>query len=360
MSYITAIGTALPSYKYKQQEISDFMRSYVAADERTDRLIRILYAKSGIEERYSVLPDFSPRNDNHHLFNGRQASLGERMEVFAEEAPDLALKAAVNALQDIELKTVTHLITVSCTGMSAPGLEIQLMQKLGLGEDVIRLSVNFMGCYAAFHALRIADALCQSEPNSRVLIVCVELCSLHFLKNTTEDNLRANALFADGAAAVIVSGKTRHANKWKISRFFSRLMSKGQKDMAWEIGDHAFKMKLTSYIPELVKEGVQPLLEGCLYTAGLQRSDVGKWAIHPGGMKILNAVEETMELPPDALDIPRRILKHHGNMSSPTILFVLKELWDQRNHKGDDVIIAAGFGPGLTLESCLIQQSTAY
>lgn len=360
MSFITSIGTALPTYKYQQEEIANFMQGFVGGDDRINRLIRILYAKSAIKHRYSVLPDFSTRYPNHHLFKGEQAHLSERMKVFSEEAPELALKATVNAMHDVEVKSITHLITVSCTGMSAPGLEIQLMDKIGLNDDVIRLSVNFMGCYAAFHALRIADSLCASDPNARILVVCVELCSLHFLKDSSEDNLRANALFADGAAAAIVSSRPRQQNSWEIKRFYSRLMSKGNKDMAWEIGDDAFKMRLTSYIPGLVKEGIQPLLEGCLRAASLELSDVGKWAIHPGGVRILDAVQEVMNLEENALDVPKKILENYGNMSSPTILFVLKELWENRNHDEDDMIFAAGFGPGLTLESCLIEQTAPH
>lgn len=360
MSFINSIGTAVPEYKYRQDEIANFMIDYIDGDDRITRMIKILYSKSAIKQRHSVVPDFSIRYGNHNLFNGTQANLSTRMQLFGEEAPELALKAAVNAMHDVEVKSITHLITVSCTGMSAPGLEIQLMQKLGLNDDVIRLSVNFMGCYAAFHALRIADSLCTSDPNARVLIVSVELCSIHFLKDTTEDNLRANALFADGAAATIVSSKSRNANSWEIKKFYSRLMPKGYKDMAWEIGDDAFQMRLTSYIPELVKQGVGPLLEGCLISADLEKSDIGKWAIHPGGKKILEAVEEVMNLDENALDIPKYVLENYGNMSSPTILFVLKELWDNRNQDEDDMIFAAGFGPGLTLESCIIEQTAPH
>ncbi len=360
MSYITAIGTAVPAYKYKQEEIADFMKSYLGNETRVNRMINVLYSKSEINERYSVVPDFSKINGKHRLFNGKQPHLSERMQLFGEEAPELALQAAVNAMHDVEVKSITHLITVSCTGMSAPGLEIQLMQKLGLNDDVIRLSVNFMGCYGVFHALRIADSLCKSEQNARVLIVSVELCTIHFLKDASEDNLRANSLFSDGAAAAIVSNRCKNENKWEIKNFYSRLMPKGLKDMSWEIGDDAFKMRLTSFIPQLVKEGIAPLLQGCLQATSLEKSDIGKWAIHPGGAKILNAVEEIMKLGADALSVSRRILSDYGNMSSPTILFVLKELWEKKNLKHDDIIFAAGFGPGLTLESCVIEQTAPH
>lgn len=333
------------------------MQEYVGGTDRVDRMIRVLYGKSGIEERYSVVPDFSLRYPGHHLFTGPQAHLGERMKIFSEEAPDLALKAAVNAMHGIEMKSITHVITVSCTGMSAPGLEIQLMQRLGLGQDVVRLSVNFMGCYGAFHAMRIADSLCKSANNARVLVVCVELCSLHFLKNHSEDNLRANALFADGAAAIIISSKTNQKCTWKLRNFFSRLLPKGIDDMSWEIGDDAFKMKLTSYIPSLVKEGVEPLLRGCLREVSLDQKDITRWAIHPGGRKILEAVEEVMGLNDDDLVHSKDVLRQYGNMSSPTILFVLKELWDNRDEDADEIIFGAGFGPGLTLESCIIEQT---
>lgn len=356
MTYIQSIGTAVPNYQYKQEELAGFMSSYLEADQRLHRLIRVLYSRSGIETRYSVIPDFSKQYQAHHLFNGTQASVSQRMQVFSKEAVQLGVKAVRACTPDIELEEVTHLIPISCTGMSAPGLDIQLQKELGLRDNCVRLSVNFMGCYAAFHGLKMADFICRADPGARVLVVAVEMCSLHFLKDVNEDNLRANALFSDGAAAVLLSGTADAERQWKVDNFHSRLLSKGESDMAWEIGEEAFKMRLSSYIPELVKEGIQPLIDGCLKGFNCSPDEISEWAIHPGGIRILEAVEQELNLDSETLAPSRKILRQYGNMSSPTILFVLKEMWEQ-NKASEGKIFSAGFGPGLTLESCLIDQN---
>lgn len=330
------------------------MTGYLEADERLERQLNILYRKTAIASRNSVLPDFHDRYENLHLFNGHVPNVVERMKIFSEKAPGLAIDAIDDCIDRSQLNELTHLITVSCTGLSAPGLEIKLAESLGLSPTLTKLSVNFMGCYAAFHALKIADAICRAEQNAKVLIVCVELCSIHFLKSITEDNLRANALFADGAAAVLMQSQPDGENL-EIKSFYNELLSQGKQDMTWEIGNEAFAMRLTSYIPNLVKSGIGNLLQGAMKELGLQEEDISHWAIHPGGKKIVDTVEKEMHLSPADLTPSREVLAKYGNMSSPTVLFVLKQMLDEGMEKGSNVF-AAGFGPGLTLESCILQK----
>ena len=354
MSYIHSIATAVPEFAYQQSEIGEFISNYMQADQALRRKLKVLYKRSAIDKRHSVVPDFRSSGKSHHLFNGKQAGITERMGLFQREAPKLALEAASDCLSNCD-KTPSHLITVSCTGLSAPGLEIQLMQDLGLKEDTVRLGVNFMGCYAAFHAMKIADAICRANEDANVLIVCVELCSIHFLTNPNEDNLRANALFADGAAALLISGSKRvNQPNWRPVSFYNALMPNGAKDMAWRIGEKAFEMRLTSYIPDLVREGIAPLIEGNLRKLNLKLNAIDEWAIHPGGKSILKAVQEVLELDDPALRHSAYVLKNFGNMSSPTVLFVLKEIWENSSLPSGSHIFSAGFGPGLSLESCLI------
>src|SRR5690606_9091792 len=181
--------------------------------------------------------------------------------------------------------------------------------------------------------LRTANALCEALPGSRVLVVCVELCSLHFQKEYSEDNLLANALFSDGAAAVVIEGQSSDQGL-KLVHFHSIVVDEGQNDMAWNVGDHGFEMKLSSYIPDLVRDGVRELGERFMSETGLRLNDVEYFAIHPGGKRILDAVERQLNLPPDRNKFAREVLRTCGNMSSPSVLFVLKKIWDSLT--GDD------------------------
>lgn len=351
MSYIQSIGTAVPQYKYSQESISDFMQAQIEGDTSTQRKINILHKKSGIEFRYSVLPDFSKQNTSVFESN-KNVLVEDRLDIFKTEAVKLGIQS-INAMSpSIDLDKISHIITVSCTGMMAPGLEICIAEELGLASDVEKFAVNFMGCYAAFHALKMADYICRAEPTAQVLIVCVELCTLHFNQAEDEDQLRANTLFSDGAASILINSESTN-NSWKIKTFYNNLLNKGKDDMAWSIHSDGFKMKLSSYIPNLVKDGIKPLVDTCLNKLAISSEQIDFWAIHPGGLKILTTSEQALDLNSNALDASKKVLRQFGNMSSPTILFVLNEFWQNNTKKGN--ILAAGFGPGLTLESCLIE-----
>jgi predicted naringenin-chalcone synthase len=267
----------------------------------------------------------------------------------------LALKAIESLFQDCEdytKKDITHLITVSCTGMSAPGLDLQLLEALELTKNTNRTSVNFMGCYAAIHGLKQAHAICESQENANVLLICVELCTLHFQKNTVYDNLTANAIFADGAAAALICSKPVSKPRMELKNFYSEVCLDGKNDMAWELSSKGFLMTLSSYIPSLLGSNINELMNNALAKYKLNKDSVANWAIHPGGRKILEVLSQQLELKEKDLECSYAVLKNYGNMSSPTILFVLKEMLQQGNKKGNT--IGAAFGPGLTMETFLI------
>jgi predicted naringenin-chalcone synthase len=239
--------------------------------------------------------------------------------------------------------------------MSAPGLDLQLMELLELPKQAWRTSINFMGCYAAVHGLKIADAICNSDPKAKVLIVCTELCTLHFQREGTVDNIASSLLFGDGSAAVLVTHNDDPHRGLQLQSFYAEVVPKGKKDMAWELSSSGFLMTLSSYIPDLVEADFGDLAGRALAQAGITQQQVTQWCIHPGGKKILEAVTHSLQLEAGALQTCYEVLRNYGNMSSPTILFVLKKLLQQMMHAPQkdkpETVFAAAFGPGLTMET---------
>ena len=267
----------------------------------------------------------------------------------------LSARAIKNCLENQSgLSEITHLITVTCTGLSAPGLDLQLMELLDLPKNIFRTSVNFMGCYAAIHALKLADALCIADPDAKVLIVCTELCTLHFQQEATMDNITSSLLFGDGSAAVLVTGDRDKSDGFPILGFYGEVMSKAKQDMSWELSSTGFKMTLSSYIPPLIEEDFEKLVTNALARHGIAQDQITHWSIHPGGRKILEGIEKSLSLPKEKLDTSYRILREYGNMSSPTILFVLKEILSSMDIKQKQTIFGAAFGPGLTMETFIV------
>ena len=351
-SSIVSIGLSNPGAPIPQAEISRFMQLAHQLDAQERRKLDFLYRKSGIDSRHSVLDDFQseevsdftffPKNKELHPFPGTAA----RMQVFEEKGPELAEQAVRSALQqaEVEANSLTHLVLISCTGMVAPGLELDLMRRLGIPSSVERYCIHFMGCYAAFTGLRLADQLVKATPKARVLVVSVELCTLHFQKEYTEDNLLANSLFGDGAAAAVVMQSEKGL---QIKNYFSEVLWEGEKDMAWKIGDFGFEMRLSQYIPSLLNQGIRRLRD--LFEAKFNFSKVRHVAIHPGGKQILIQVQEAFGLSPEVNRHAMEVLRTCGNMSSASILFVLERMLQDSSIQGD--ILALGFGPGLTLET---------
>ena len=361
MSKIISIGTAVPAYKHAQKEIFNFMYKVYALNEQDKRKLKFMYNQSGIDTRYSVIPDyglqagewsFYPPTENLEPF----PDLELRMSWYNRTAPALSVKAIENCIsQKIDKHSITHLITVSCTGMSAPGLDLQVMEAMGLAPDIFRTSVNFMGCYAAIHAMKLADALCIADNQAKVLIVCTELCTLHFQQQNTMDNLASSLLFGDGAAAMLITHDDDVQKGLHIKKFYSEVAFKGKKDMSWEISSAGFLMTLSGYVPSLIEEDFNALVEHSLEKASVEKSDITHWCLHPGGKKILTAIQKSMNISEEDLQHSYHVLKAYGNMSSPTILFVLQEIMKELEEKPKKSnIFGAAFGPGLTMETFIL------
>lgn len=364
MSVVFSMSQALPPHQHRQQDILDFMLNVYGVDEREARKVGAIYRKSGIETRYSAIADYSQKPEEWTFFPQNKdltpfPTVEQRMAYFQKAALPLALRAVQSLPQVQYLPQVSHLITVSCTGISAPGLDIALLKALQLPLHTARSAVNFMGCYAGFHALRQADAICRADPQALVLIVDVELCTLHFQKKYDTDNVMANALFADGAAAVLVASEAWTQAELlqgiKLERFYAEIAPEGEQDMAWEISATGFQMTLSSYIPQLIQKGIADLAARALQKSQKQKAQIQHWAIHPGGRKILEAFQQALHLPEGALQASFDVLRAFGNMSSVSIFFVLQELWQRHFHwQSHERIFAAGFGPGLTIETALL------
>jgi len=360
MSKIISIGTASPQYQTQQEKILEFMQASYD-NERTSRKLNVLFRYSGISQRYSVIPDFNKSLSRHYLFNGNEIppKVEERLDIFKENALPLALSAINRSFEEIDTNIsefgITHLITVTCTGLYAPGLDAELIEALNLPNDIFHTAVNFLGCNAAFHALKIADLITKSDKNAKVLIVSVELCTLHFQPKNNHDNLLSNTIFGDGAAAVIVVPETpdyEPIKGLKIKGFYSLLLNKGKEMMGWNITPVNFEMILDAKIPELIGDEINDVVTNVCEKLNIESDKIENYAIHPGGKKILDTIKAKLQLSDEDMEISYKILKEYGNMSSPTILFILNELM-QKNKK-DETIFAIGFGPGLSIESALL------
>lgn len=359
MSYIHAIETALPDNCFSQETFTDFYLN--STDHETDqRKIKIISKKSGISHRYSVIKDFGVKPEEFEFFAKTatllpEPGLSSRMQLYRKHAVALSIKA-IRKLKNFDTVKggITHLITVTCTGMFAPGNDIDLIHELQLNPSINRYSVNFMGCNAAIIALKQADIICKSNPEATVLIVCTELCTIHFQKKYNDDYILSNLIFGDGSAAVLVSAKPTSYTHFpvKINRFDSMIAYNGYKDMAWQLSETGFVMNLTSYVSSIIKENIQPLFS----SIGLSPDDIAHWAVHPGGKKIIDDFAAALNLPANELSPSYDVLKQCGNMSSPTVLFVIRQILEKQDQaKQGDKLFAAAFGPGLSIETMQLQ-----
>lgn len=361
LSTIISIGTAVPAYRHRQEDILPFMQRIYGVEKDAARKLRFLYQQSGILTRYSVIPDYTrapgswkfyPPSENLEPF----PSLESRMRWYREHAAPLSMEAIGRCLKGkAEPREITHLITVSCTGMSAPGLDLELVEALKLVPTVFRTSVNFMGCYAAVHALKLAHALADSTPGSKVLVVCTELCTLHFQQEPTADNLLSSLLFADGCAAALITPDDGAGQGLRLKHFYSEIVPGGKKEMTWDLSSTGFRMGLSNYVTDLIKADIAGLVERALEKSGVQRQAISHWCMHPGGKGILDAIHRSLSFTNGNLDPSYAILQQYGNMSSPTILFVLQHILENLSYQEPNCIFGAAFGPGLTMETFIAQ-----
>ncbi|MEQ9454101.1 MAG: type III polyketide synthase [Phycisphaeraceae bacterium] len=369
---VLGLGTAVPPYRMPQDVAAAFaLERYPGGEDGAD-WVRRRYERSGVASRCTCLPMGPDVADSLGLpaietvfpavsepgFAG--PTTGQRMALYERCAPLLLKHAAGKALASAGVRAdrITHLVTTTCTGFFSPGPDHHLIASLGMSPSVERVQVGFMGCHAAINGLGVATALARSHSGARVLLACVELCSLHFQYRADKEQVVANALFGDGAAAAVIgredqgrAGTTGLGRIRVVSRRSEVLGGSGEA-MSWRITDHGFRMTLGPEVPRLLRSCLEEqLVDHWLGSCGLRREAVSGWAVHPGGPRVLDAVERALGLSGEALSASRAVLQEHGNMSSPTVLFILHRLLAS-GVRGPVVLMA--FGPGLTLELALV------
>lgn len=361
--FIHRIETLVPE-NTNTQDVLALQFGAWSGDPAMARIIRHMFRRTGIERRYSVVSDFVD-TDRAELFRANaegqlvEPSTQARNRVFSKFAGPMAVKLSqrlVDGTAGFGPEDVTHVITVSCTGFVNPGPDWNIVTELGLSPKVERYNLGFMGCYAALPALRMARQFCMARPEAVVIVVCLELCSLHMQMRTNTDSILGNALFSDGAGAALVSARSPADNRpvLALDGFMSALAPEGHGEMAWEIGDRGFNLVLSSYVPDVIAANVGRIVRDLLVPQGLTPDDIDLWAVHPGGKAILDKFEQSMKLKADQIEVPRAILRDYGNMSSATILFVLQRMLSEATGS-PRTIAAMAFGPGLTIECGLLE-----
>jgi len=357
---LCGIGLATPEHAFKQNQAAHQSLSISTHADVNPTALKALYRKTRIQERGSVLfkreksgtePNqvfFQPQKNLKDQGPGTEA----RMQIFEQEAPKLAITAARDALLHSKTQPgeVTHLIIVSCTGFSAPGIDFELIRNLGLSPTVTRTQVGFMGCHGVINGLRVAHAFARENADNRVLLCSVEIASIHYAYQLSGGSTIANALFADGAAACVIAAQKPKPQSWQLAATGSFFFPDSADLMGWRIGDHGFQMSLLPEVPDLIGSHLNSSLGDWLKTFKLKVSDIRSWAIHPGGPRILDQTEKSLGLSHGSLDVSRQILSAHGNMSSATILFILDRL---KHANAPRPCVALAFGPGLVAESAL-------
>jgi len=358
MSYILNISTAVPEFKVKTDELMHFYSQAFTheAGNRFMEKISFLNKRTEINTRYSCISDY--KGNAYELFtdgNFKQP-VEKRMELYKKKIMPLAANAIDKLFSEAPVKPsdITHLITVSCTGIFAPGLEFMIAEKYGL-QHAEKLGINFLGCYAALKAIKQAHYIAQANPEACILIVSAELCSLHFYPSELMDeDIIANLLFADGAAAVILCGDQHQSVKNKmvlqIDDIGTGFIPDTADYMTWNITSSAFRMHLSSKVVSAIGENIQDVVNDFM---GDTIAETEFWAIHPGGVKIIEAVKDGLRLNENNITDSMNVMRQYGNMSSPTILFILNDIFNKikkRKDKASKKIFSCAFGPGLNIE----------
>jgi len=344
---VLGIGTATPDGRMNQQAAAEMVAAIGSASPGRARAMAQLFERSGIESRSMAIIE----GKEQRFYNGATPDTAQRMREYHDKAPRIAHRACRHAMEaaSVDASRVTHLVTASCTGLASPGIDIALIQSLGLASSTERMHIGFMGCHAAINALRAARALAAADPCAIVLVCCVELCSLHMQASQDGGCAVADALFADGAAACIIASSDETAAP-VLRRTASVLLPDCHDDMTWTIGQGGFTMTLSPRVPDVLSRHVRPWVEALLAHEGMSIDDVASWAIHPGGPRVLKTVADALGLPSSVTETSARVLREHGNMSSATILFILQQLLE---HRDATPALALAFGPGLTGEACV-------
>jgi predicted naringenin-chalcone synthase len=359
---IRGLGHCVPPHRIAQETAAVLARSFQGGQAKASNAVDALYRRAGVQFRHSVVLDSSTNGEAERQSfypaatsaGDRGPTLSDRMRRYEQAAGELAVGAARQALDRARAapQEVTHLITVSCTGFAAPGFDLELYRELPLSPAVARTHIGFMGCHAMLNALRVAHTMCQADAAAVVLVCAVELCSLHYQYGRRAQYIVANSLFADGAAAAVCSAESPCGNEaWRWLANGSTVIPQTASDMSWKLGDHGFEMSLSPRVPDVIRATLRGWMESWLASQGLSLHEVRRWAVHPGGPRILDAVQEALGLEPHDLTPSRDVLRDYGNMSSATVMFVLERL---SALGGEGPCVMVGFGPGLVIETALL------
>jgi predicted naringenin-chalcone synthase len=341
---ILGLGLGVPRYEYTQAEIYErFLQPHLGANRRA----RLLFQRAGIQRRFTAIP-----GEYHNIFRGTQ----ERNLTFMQEGLPLGAETVQRALDTsgVATRDIDQFSIISCTGYDLPFLDLQIAGQLGMRRDLRRTCILGMGCYAAFPGLNRSRDVVMANPQQHALMLSVELCSLHFQPGDDTENVIVSALFGDGAAAAVIGYDDTNDGPMLVDSL-TRCEYNTLEHMAFHLTDHGMQMVLSAYVPEILGANVEEFVDDLLTRNQLQRSDVKFWGLHPGGLKIMQHIERRLELEPDDLRFSRAVLKQYGNMSSATILFVLDEIIKSGKPEKGDYALLLAFGPGLTMESCLLR-----
>ena len=392
-SSILATGTAVPPHKMSQAQALAMFQDFACTTERQRRLAKVLFDRAQVENRFTFVPHQSAyqwclddQTPPQQITAGgslttapdaippivagasRGLSTGQRMRLYDLYASELAIESANQAIanSDRSPSSITHLVTVSCTGFASPGVDVKLIQALALAPTVERVNIGFMGCHGAVNGIRTAMHIANSDPTATVLVCCVELCSLHcrFQWGPDEnEKIIGNALFGDGSASLIIANQDSQQNNdssdWEIVDTGSVLIDDSRASLRWDIGDHGFEMILSSDIGDRIESALSNWLSQWLHQRGLSFDDIDFWAVHPGGPKIISSVQSSLNLTEQQLSVSMDILRRYGNMSSPTVLFILEEfrksMATAHPAKTPQHAVVIAFGPGMVAEIALLK-----
>jgi len=355
------IATASPPYKVDKRYATDELKKRMGGTLIISRLIDMAANQSGIDHRFVVIPDgdekstekFFTKNGNHF-----SPDIKSRMTEYEKWATLLVIKAVkdLSEKNKIDFSFIDRLITISCTGFFAPGLDYELINEFKISPSVKRTNIGFMGCAASLIGINSVWEAMRQNGNENVLMISVELCSLHLQIEPTRDNILANMIFADGAAAAFFSKRNISEKRYLEIQFAeSFLFENSAKFMGWKIGNNGFEMMLSSELPKIILNSAAPKAKEILMQREVDIAKIKNWALHPGGRAILDSLQNGLELSDEQMKPSRKILRYFGNLSSVSILFVLKNIIDNESLQKDDYCCAIAFGPGLTMELVLFK-----
>jgi len=358
------IAAVTPPYKVAQSIAAEELKKRMGNRAAVSRMIDVASAHSGIESRYIVIPDADPNAANKfYSSSGEYVSpdTQKRMSEYEHWSKKLTVTAVGDLIKknNVDPRSIERLITISCTGFFAPGLDYHLIQEFQIPNNVKRTNIGFMGCAASLIGFNsVLEAMNSANSNSlNALLVSVELCSLHLQTEPTRDNILANMIFADGCAAALFSNGNSNSlrPKFKLLNTSSYLFDNSAVFMGWKIGNFGFEMTLSPELPKIILESAIPALENILMENNIRKEEIKHWALHPGGRAILDALQKGLNLTEEQMLPSRKVLRNFGNMSSTSILFVLKEIIDSQIVKPNEYCCAVAFGPGLTMEVALLK-----